>query len=321
MSNSGGTFQEMWATRPPRIEISGDDGQLAGVCEGIAHRYGVNAQLVRLVFLIAFFIGASGAFVYLLCYFIMPKQGRANAPVDVFLKPEAQLPPEEKGNRVLGLILFTYLLFFYAPVLLRFPNAYGLASVCSTLALVGSWWLLHQRQPEPPPQLRTTQNYQSDYAEPDYSTNTWSLSPEKLETRDSFPLEPFLFTVLALLGIFAFMVGKAAVTDDWSRFGLTDVFIDEAENIEPLDRNLGTIKVNMRELGPLDEPVELDINGTVGSIEVLLPKSGSPVDVTCTVNVGETDCPAERVEGDGQLLTLKLHQKAGSIRVVEPSAP
>lgn len=321
MSNSGGTFQEMWATRPPRIEISGDDGQLAGVCEGIAHRYGVNAPLVRLVFLIAFFIGASGAFVYILCYFIMPKQGRANAPVDVFLQPEAQLPPEEKGNRVLGWLLSITLLFCYVPILLQFPNLYGLASVCSTLALMGSWWLLHQRQPEPPPQLRTTHNYQSGYAQPDYSTNTWSPSPATLETRDAFPLEPFLFTVLGLLGVFTVMVGKAVVTDDWSRFGLTEMFIDEAEDIEPLDRNLGTIKVNMWELGPLDEPVELDVNGTVGSIEVLLPKSGSPVDVTCTVDVGETDCPAERVEGGGQLLTLKLHQKAGSIRVVEPAAP
>lgn len=53
------------------------DGRLiAGVCRGIAQRYGISTTLVRLIFIIFAFTGA-GEIAYLVLWLLMPKQRTA----------------------------------------------------------------------------------------------------------------------------------------------------------------------------------------------------------------------------------------------------
>ncbi|MEE8602876.1 PspC domain-containing protein [Euzebya tangerina] len=57
--------------RPPR----GQGRIIAGVCGGLAHRFGLPVFLVRIIFVIFGLVGA-GEIAYLVLWIIMPKAGR-----------------------------------------------------------------------------------------------------------------------------------------------------------------------------------------------------------------------------------------------------
>lgn len=49
------------------------DGRiLAGVCAGIARRFGLDANIVRLLWVLATCAGGAGFLVYLVCWFVIP---------------------------------------------------------------------------------------------------------------------------------------------------------------------------------------------------------------------------------------------------------
>lgn len=56
-----------------RLERSTDDRWIAGVCGGLADYFDVDATIVRLVFLLAFFGFGTGLLVYLVLWVVMPK--------------------------------------------------------------------------------------------------------------------------------------------------------------------------------------------------------------------------------------------------------
>jgi phage shock protein C len=58
--------------RPPR----GQGRMIAGVCAGLAERFGVSTFLVRLVFVIFGFVGA-GELAYVVLWIIMPTAPRS----------------------------------------------------------------------------------------------------------------------------------------------------------------------------------------------------------------------------------------------------
>ena len=45
---------------------------IAGVCGGVAERYGFDATLVRLVWALSIFFGGFGAFAYLVAWIVIP---------------------------------------------------------------------------------------------------------------------------------------------------------------------------------------------------------------------------------------------------------
>jgi phage shock protein C len=53
----------------------GDGRIIAGVCAGLARRFGISTFLVRLGFVIFGFVGA-GELAYIVLWIIMPKAGR-----------------------------------------------------------------------------------------------------------------------------------------------------------------------------------------------------------------------------------------------------
>ncbi|WP_249124274.1 PspC domain-containing protein [Saccharopolyspora erythraea] len=73
------TLRDFWANRPVRPQRG---GKIAGVCEAIGLRYGIDPVLVRIVFVVGAFYTGAGLVLYLLGWLLLPKEddtGGANA--------------------------------------------------------------------------------------------------------------------------------------------------------------------------------------------------------------------------------------------------
>lgn len=55
-----------------RLERSTKDKWLGGVAGGLAHYFGIDSTIVRLVFIVAFFGFGTGLLVYLILWLVMP---------------------------------------------------------------------------------------------------------------------------------------------------------------------------------------------------------------------------------------------------------
>ncbi len=360
----------MWETRPPRItKQEGANPPIAGVCEGIGARYEVDATLVRVSFAVLAFILGGGIFMYLLCWFTMPRLSTQTSPADAIFTPKERLNKTELDDRSTGYLLLIGLLFFFPSITFSTDARTTLAPLIGTFAAFAGWWALHQRTPEPPPALRAHYDaMRADSAQPsslagspdpeffssthpapeptnfsgdtDYSGysqyNSYSSQPgygygysysapgfgySASAPKRNRPLWLWLPIALVLSAV-VFTAGMFASEirhGDWSRFGQADVGIESATSLHPIDKTFGNLTVDLTDLEVLEEPATLDVTGTAGSIEVLLPKNHGPIKVNCTVNVGDIACPDERLDssggGAGELLTLNLHQNIGSIRV------
>lgn len=56
-----------------RLERSVKDKWIGGVCGGLAHYFDIDATIVRLIFLVAFFGFGTGLIVYLVLWIVMPR--------------------------------------------------------------------------------------------------------------------------------------------------------------------------------------------------------------------------------------------------------
>ncbi len=56
-----------------RLHISDDDKVIAGVCGGLSESIGLDANIIRLIFVISIFFGLAGLWIYLALMFILPK--------------------------------------------------------------------------------------------------------------------------------------------------------------------------------------------------------------------------------------------------------
>jgi phage shock protein C len=57
-----------------RLFRSRQDRMLGGVCGGLAEYLGLDPTVVRLVFLLLFFLGGQGLLVYLIMWLIVPEE-------------------------------------------------------------------------------------------------------------------------------------------------------------------------------------------------------------------------------------------------------
>lgn len=60
---------------------------IGGVCAGLANYFSVDPTIVRLVFVLLFFAGASGFMIYLILWIIMPLEPRGEGIVDAAVVP------------------------------------------------------------------------------------------------------------------------------------------------------------------------------------------------------------------------------------------
>lgn len=141
--------------------------------------------------------------------------------------------------------------------------------------------------------------------------------PQQPSAKRNRPL--WVWIPVALLLTIATFVAMAAASEirnrDWSRFGQTIIAFPDAEGIHPVNTYVGELTVDLTDLQPMKEPVTLDISQKVGSVEVLMPDEKVRARVNCDVDVGDTACPPEEIDGDGELLTINIHQNVGSIQV------
>ena len=63
----------------PQLRRSETDRVIAGVAGGIAQRFGFNATLVRLAWVVSVFFGGFGIVIYLILWIALPK-GAAHVP-------------------------------------------------------------------------------------------------------------------------------------------------------------------------------------------------------------------------------------------------
>lgn len=65
---------EMTGAPPQRrsLQRSRSDRMIGGVCGGIAHYFGVDSVLVRLIFVVVAFAVGSGLLLYLVLWVVMP---------------------------------------------------------------------------------------------------------------------------------------------------------------------------------------------------------------------------------------------------------
>ena len=56
--------------------VRSEDGWFAGVCEGLANRFGFAPNLIRLIWLFSVLIFGSGLFVYIILSLVLPREDR-----------------------------------------------------------------------------------------------------------------------------------------------------------------------------------------------------------------------------------------------------
>lgn len=56
-----------------RLTKNDTNGKLAGVCAGLADYFGVDVTLVRLLFVVATFLGGPGILVYIVLALVLPE--------------------------------------------------------------------------------------------------------------------------------------------------------------------------------------------------------------------------------------------------------
>jgi len=56
-----------------RLQRSSRDKKLAGVCGGLAHYFGIDATLVRVVFVLLTLAGGPGLLLYLVLWLVLPQ--------------------------------------------------------------------------------------------------------------------------------------------------------------------------------------------------------------------------------------------------------
>lgn len=74
-----------------RLVRSANDRMLGGVCGGLARYFGIDATVVRLVFVLAVLSGLS-PLIYVILWIVMPQEGAAQP------NPTAQIPAQTSAD-------------------------------------------------------------------------------------------------------------------------------------------------------------------------------------------------------------------------------
>lgn len=131
-------LSEIWRTRPYRLP---DAGPGAGVAAGVAHRYRVDPVLVRVAFVVSTLFGGSGLVLYLAAWLTFPRVGETTSAAESLLGRGRS--SESHTTAVVLAVVLAIALVSTGPI--------GAGSgLVSTIAMLGGWYLLHRRTPEPP---------------------------------------------------------------------------------------------------------------------------------------------------------------------------
>ncbi len=68
------------ATEPKRLYRSFTNKMIAGVCGGVAEYFNIDPTVVRLLFVLGFFLGTAAFWVYIVMWVLIPEEPNATPP-------------------------------------------------------------------------------------------------------------------------------------------------------------------------------------------------------------------------------------------------
>ncbi|MFG2183637.1 PspC domain-containing protein [Nocardia iowensis] len=138
----GDQLQQMWRTRPVRLPRQ---GPIAGVAAGFAQRYNVDPVLVRVAFVVAAIFGGSGVVLYLLAWLLFSASGdQASAAESLVGKGHSS---QSQTKTIVLIVALAIAVSTMGPV----GAGLGGSGLISMALMLAGWWMLHLRNPEPPP--------------------------------------------------------------------------------------------------------------------------------------------------------------------------
>ncbi|WUI72069.1 PspC domain-containing protein [Nocardia sp. NBC_00403] len=138
----GDQLQQMWHTRPVRLPRQ---GPIAGVAAGFGRRYNVDPVLVRVALVVSTIFGGAGIVLYLLAWLLLSEAGdQASAAESLFGKGQSS---QSQTKTIVLIVALAIAVSTMGPVGVGLAGS-GLISMALMLA---GWWMLHMRQPTPPP--------------------------------------------------------------------------------------------------------------------------------------------------------------------------
>ncbi|MEC3913189.1 PspC domain-containing protein [Nocardia sp. CDC160] len=134
-------LHDLWQTRPVRFP---KDGPIAGVAVGFGRRYGVDPVLVRVAFVVSALFGGAGIVLYLLCWLLLNQAGdQSSAAESLFGRGRSS---HSSSKTIVLMVALGIAVSTMGPV----GVGLGGSGVISFALMLAGWWLLYQRQPQPP---------------------------------------------------------------------------------------------------------------------------------------------------------------------------
>ncbi|WP_245547366.1 PspC domain-containing protein [Nocardia brevicatena] len=138
----GDQLQHMWQTRPTRLP---QQGPIAGVAAGFAHRYRVDPVLVRVAFVVSTIFGGAGVVLYLLGWLLFPQpDSRVSAAEALTGKGDGS---QSQAKTIALIVALAIAVSTMGPM----GAGMGGSGVIALALMLAGWWMLHMRNPEPPP--------------------------------------------------------------------------------------------------------------------------------------------------------------------------
>ncbi|WP_063039023.1 PspC domain-containing protein [Nocardia pseudovaccinii] len=138
----GDQIHQMWQSRPVRLPRQ---GPIAGVAAGFGQRYGIDPVLVRVALVVSTIFGGAGIVLYLLAWLLFSEAGdQSSAAESLFGKGHSS---QSQTKTIVLIVALAIAVSTIGPV------GVGLAGsgMISMSLLLAGWWMLHMRNPQPPP--------------------------------------------------------------------------------------------------------------------------------------------------------------------------
>lgn len=327
------------AAPPPQVEdrlVRDPHTAFAGVLSGIAHRYGFDVSLTRLVFVALTFITAGTTIpIYLLSWIIIPRAR--------FWPPMQRARTRSLSGRDVGFALIGLAVF----VALAIGTGEAAAVIVPLGLIIGGVWLLVQAPrnemafagtPSGGATATAPSSAQPAAQAPFTTPQMPNIAPEPVEPRSRKRKFAIFGAIAAFVLLPVLFVGGliiAAIAGDWN----VDIDFDETTLVTPTGvdgiptnvfQDAGEYVLDLRntDLSPLDEPgaepLEVAIEMDAGRIEVLLPAGvdvqiDADVDAFGDVSVFDSNDdgfgPGLRATSDDPQLILDLDLDVGAIEV------
>ncbi|WP_330252363.1 PspC domain-containing protein [Nocardia sp. NBC_00565] len=138
----GDQLHQMWQTRPVRLPRQ---GPIAGIAAGFGQRYGIDPVLVRVALVVSTIFGGAGIVLYLLAWLLLSEAGdQSSAAESLFGKGQSS---QSQTKTIVLIVALAIAVSTMGPVGVGLAGS-GLISMALLLA---GWWMLHMRNPQPPP--------------------------------------------------------------------------------------------------------------------------------------------------------------------------